>query len=182
MDESLDIVRRLLAGERVTTRGRFFTLDDVFIKPPPTPPVPILVGGRSNQALRRTGRAGDGWLGFACSPERFAHAVKLVNVEAELVGRSETDFDHGLVVWCGFGNPREARTRLAAEMESLYKLPFERFARYCPCGTPEAVAAELAEYLPNGCERFSIIPVAADVSEEIDAVGAVRAELARLHT
>lgn len=177
MDESLTIVRRLLAGETVTARGEFFDLDAVTIAPAPSPPVPILVGGRSDTALRRTARAGDGWLGFACSPERFAHGVKLVAAEAARVGRHDVGFDHGLVVWCGFGAPSDARDRLGAEMESLYKLPFERFARYCPCGTPGEVAAQLAEYLPSGCRRFSIIPVGRDLAHELDAVAAVGAAL-----
>jgi len=180
MDEALGIVRGLLSGESLTWHGEFFTVDDVTVKPAPTPPVPILVGGRSDQAVRRTARAGDGWLGFACSPERFAQAVKHVAVEAERLGRTDVAFDHGLVAWCGFGpSVEEARERLGAEMESLYKLPFTRFARYCPCGTPTEVAAQLAEYLPSGCERFSIIPVGRDLAHEIESVAAVRAELAR---
>lgn len=179
MDESLEILERLMAGERVTWHGDFFTLDDVCIRPQPASPVPILIGGRSDVALRRTARLGQGWLGFACSPERFSQAVKIVDVEAERVGRTGIHFDHGLVAWCGFGTGREARDRLGAEIESLYKLPFERFARYCPCGTPEEVAEQLAEYVPAGCRRFSIIPVGSDPAHEIEAVAAIRAELAR---
>jgi alkanesulfonate monooxygenase SsuD/methylene tetrahydromethanopterin reductase-like flavin-dependent oxidoreductase (luciferase family) len=180
MDEALAIVRTLLAGDAVTCQGEFFSVDDVSIKPAPPSPVPILVGGRSDAALQRTARSGDGWLGFACSPDRFAQGVKFVATEAERLGRGDAAFDHGLVVWCGFGHGADARDRLAAEMESLYKLPFERFSRYCPCGTPAEVARKLAAYAPAGCERFSIIAVGRDVDHEIESVAAVRSELARL--
>ena len=174
MDESLTILRALLAGGRVRHDGAFYAVDDVTILPVPDPPVPVLVGGRSDAALRRAGRLGDGWLGFACSPTRFDHAVKLVAVEAERAGRDADAFDHGLVVWCGFGSDGDARERLAAEVERLYKLPFERFERYCPYGTPAEVAESLAEYVPAGCRRFSIIPVGADPAAEADAVAEVR--------
>ncbi len=45
-DECLSIVRRLLAGDSVTYAGQFFQLRDASIAPAPSPPVPILVGGR----------------------------------------------------------------------------------------------------------------------------------------
>jgi alkanesulfonate monooxygenase SsuD/methylene tetrahydromethanopterin reductase-like flavin-dependent oxidoreductase (luciferase family) len=70
MDESLTVLRRLLAGDAVTCRGEFFDLDDVRVLPAPDPPVPIVVGGRSDAAVRRAGRLGDGWLGIWVSPQR----------------------------------------------------------------------------------------------------------------
>jgi hypothetical protein len=39
--------------------GEFFDLDDALIVPPPAEPIPIIVGGRSNAAVRRAGRLGD---------------------------------------------------------------------------------------------------------------------------
>lgn len=180
MDESLAIVQRLLAGERLTWRSDFYDLDDICVKPAPATPVPVLVGGRSDAALRRTARMGRGWLGFACSPERFGQAVKLIDAEAERIGRSEIDFDHGLVVWCGYGTGDDARDRLRDEIEAIYKLPFSKFARYCPWGTPADVAEQLAEYVPAGCGRFSIIAVGSDPGHETEAVAETRTALAGL--
>ena len=61
MDEALTALRPLVAGSEVTMSGDFFTLDRVRILPPPA--VPIVIGGRSDAALRRVARHGDGWLG-----------------------------------------------------------------------------------------------------------------------
>src|SRR4051794_15604303 len=47
-DESLSIVRRLLGGEIVDHRGAAFPLERAAIAPPPQPPVPVVVGGRSS--------------------------------------------------------------------------------------------------------------------------------------
>ena len=41
LEEHLTIVRRLLAGERLTYEGRYHTLNDVVINPTPPDPVPI---------------------------------------------------------------------------------------------------------------------------------------------
>ena len=78
MDESLHVLRALLAGESVTFPGEFFDLHDVAVRPSPTEPVPVIVGGRSAVALRRAGRYGDGWLGVWVSPDRYASAVQTV--------------------------------------------------------------------------------------------------------
>ena len=72
MDEAVAILRALLAGERVTLKGEFFDLEDVAVLPKPPEPVPIIVGGRSEVALRRAGRHGDGWIGVWVSPGRYA--------------------------------------------------------------------------------------------------------------
>ncbi len=63
MNECLAIVRQLLTGKPVTYHGRFFDVDDAVIAPAPAEPVPIVIGGRSDAAIRRAGRLGDGWLG-----------------------------------------------------------------------------------------------------------------------
>jgi alkanesulfonate monooxygenase SsuD/methylene tetrahydromethanopterin reductase-like flavin-dependent oxidoreductase (luciferase family) len=70
MDEALTVLRPLLAGGEVTMSGDFFTMDRVRIHPAPAPAVPIVIGGRSDAALRRVARHGDGWLGLWVSPRR----------------------------------------------------------------------------------------------------------------
>jgi len=62
MDECLAIVRQLLDGNAVSYHGAFFDLDEAVVAPASAVPIPIVVGGRSDTAVRRAGRLGDGWL------------------------------------------------------------------------------------------------------------------------
>ena len=62
-DAALEIVRALLEGKTVDGDGEFFGFRGGKIRPVPDPPVPLVVGGRSDAALERAGRLGDGWLG-----------------------------------------------------------------------------------------------------------------------
>jgi probable F420-dependent oxidoreductase len=62
MDEALAIVRGLSAGGYFSYHGDVFDLPAVKIAPVPDAPIPILIGGHSDAALRRAARAGDGWL------------------------------------------------------------------------------------------------------------------------
>jgi len=83
-------------------------------------------------------------------------------------------------IWCGLARTREAaRARLAPTMESFYQVPFERFERYSPYGTPEDVAEFLSPYVEAGCRAFNLIPQAADEDELIAATAAVKKLLDR---
>jgi alkanesulfonate monooxygenase SsuD/methylene tetrahydromethanopterin reductase-like flavin-dependent oxidoreductase (luciferase family) len=178
MDEALAVLRPLLAGTEVTMRGAFFQLDQVRIRPVPEPRVPIVIGGRSDAALRRVARHGDGWLGLWVSPGRYAAAVELIAKYAAEGGRPVTGWQHGMHVWCGLGDSAAtARSRLAGVMEAFYATSFGLFERYCPCGTPADVAAGLRAYADAGCRSFNLIPVADSEQAAIEGADAVRVAL-----
>ena len=179
MDECLAIVRQLLTGKPVTYHGRFFDFDDAVIAPAPTEPAPIIIGGRSDAAIKRAGRLGDGWLGLWNSPRRFAAAVQLAAEEAAWAGRPEPPTRHAMQVWCGLADSRPAaRACLAPAMEAFYQLPFERFERYCPYGTAEDVAGFLAPYTAAGCTEFNLIPQSPDPGQAVAGAAAVKRFLA----
>ena len=62
MDESIAILRGLAAGRYFEHHGRCFDLPPVQIAPVPAEPIPVLIGGLSDAALRRAARLGDGWM------------------------------------------------------------------------------------------------------------------------
>jgi alkanesulfonate monooxygenase SsuD/methylene tetrahydromethanopterin reductase-like flavin-dependent oxidoreductase (luciferase family) len=164
MDESLTVLRELLTGHPVTLRGEFFDLTDAVVLPAPSTPIPIVIGGRSDAAIRRATELGDGWLGIWNSPNRFAAA-------ADLAGPGR----HAMQVWCGFADTGAvARSSVAQAMQQVYGMPFEKFERYCPYGTPEDVAEFLAPYVAAGCTEFNLIPQAPDDDEALAGVAAVR--------
>jgi probable F420-dependent oxidoreductase len=180
MDESLVVVRRLLQGDPVTHEGDAFALVDASIRPAPDPPVPIVVGGRSAAALRRAGSAGDGWLGVFVDASRFRDSVATVEDVAAQEGRDPARLQHGMLAWCGFGSTREgARPALARAMESLYQLPFERFERYSPYGTPDDVASMVAAYVDSGASYVLLAGVGDDLEEVVTGAADVRSLLRR---
>jgi probable F420-dependent oxidoreductase len=62
LDESIAILRGLAAGGYFEFDGKSFTLPPVKIAPVPAEPIPVLIGGHSDAALRRAARLGDGWM------------------------------------------------------------------------------------------------------------------------
>ena len=172
-DEALSILLRLATGEPVDHDGEFYRFEKAWIRPAPSPRVPILIGGRSNAALARAARYGDGWLASWCSARRFAEAAAEIARRASALDRAPRE--HGLQLWVGIDDdPARARARLAKAMEAFYRIPFERFEKYSPCGTPEDVAAWLAPYRDAGCRLFNLMPIAGDEATAIDAVQRVK--------
>jgi alkanesulfonate monooxygenase SsuD/methylene tetrahydromethanopterin reductase-like flavin-dependent oxidoreductase (luciferase family) len=175
-DESLIALRGLLRGEPFSHDCEFFAFENAWIRPAPDPPVPIVIGGRSNAALRRAARLGDGWLGVWCSPRRYLAA--LARVESEAAGR-KVAWRHGLQVWVGLDDDRtRARERLAKRMQGVYRIPFERFEKYSPYGPPREVADFLAGYVEAGCREFNVMAVAESPERAVDGVAAIRDRLA----
>ena len=173
-NESLEIIRGLMTGDAIDFSGEFFELDQARIKPAVRPNIPIIIGGRSNAALTRTARYGDGWVGTWCSARRFGEAVAIIAEEAEALGRGKVDWQHGYQPWVGAAATTEkARNLVAAEMESFYKVPFAAFEKYTPYGTPAQVADLLRPYVDAGCSMFNLKVVAKTDHEAIEAASEI---------
>ncbi|MEV0592930.1 TIGR03619 family F420-dependent LLM class oxidoreductase [Nonomuraea cavernae] len=62
MDEAIEVFRGLTSGGYFEYHGEFYDLPPVKMSPAPSEPIPVLVGGHSDAALRRAARLGDGWM------------------------------------------------------------------------------------------------------------------------
>ena len=62
MDEEIAIMRGLMAGGYFEFHGEVFDVPSIKMCPTPSAPVPILIGGHHEAALRRAARDGDGWV------------------------------------------------------------------------------------------------------------------------
>ncbi len=74
-DEYLAAMRQLWSAERPAYEGRFVSFGGIQAYPRPSGPVPIVVGGHTDAALRRAVEQGHGWYGFALDVERTAACV-----------------------------------------------------------------------------------------------------------
>jgi probable F420-dependent oxidoreductase len=90
MDESLAIVRGLAAGGYFEFHGEIFDVPLIKLAPTPSAPVPVLIGGHGEAALRRAATSGDGWLHGGGKPSdlpRLLTRLQELRAECGTAGR-----------------------------------------------------------------------------------------------
>jgi probable F420-dependent oxidoreductase len=80
-DEALDIFRTVWSDDPASYEGRHHRFSDLRVLPQPAHRIPILVGGRSDAALRRATTRGDGYQGLSTPPDELAALVRRLRSE-----------------------------------------------------------------------------------------------------
>jgi alkanesulfonate monooxygenase SsuD/methylene tetrahydromethanopterin reductase-like flavin-dependent oxidoreductase (luciferase family) len=90
-EEAFAIIRRLVAGERVSFSGRYFEVDDAVLLPPPARRIPLMAGTTGERMLSITLPHVDRWntwyLWFENTPSKLAELNRTIDEAAERAGR-----------------------------------------------------------------------------------------------
>lgn len=161
LDEGLEIVMGLLRGEAVDHPGPLLPTRSPALEPVPAVLPPLVVGGRSDAALRRAARTADGWLGVWMSGRRVREVrLRLHELAAEYdrppVGLLLMVFVHVT------DDVVAGRAEAAAFVRGQYGLPFENLERWTVVGDVAHVAARLAELRAAGVDGFVLMAASAD--------------------
>jgi probable F420-dependent oxidoreductase len=144
LDETIRLWRHLWSGAPGPFEGRFHSFEDFTFSPLPVQAggPPIVVGGRSEPALRRAGTVGDGYQSSALGPGQYAQRVPVVRAAAEAAGRPMPSLS--------------ARVRVEFEPAS---------DGYAMRGTPEEIAAEVRAFADLGVGHMALSFVTTDPAE-----------------
>ena len=93
MDEQIDVLRGLLGGGYFEYHGEVFEVPSIKMSPTPTKPVPILIGGHHDAALRRAALVGDGWLHGGGDPEDLPGLLERLTELRREYGTLDKDFE-----------------------------------------------------------------------------------------
>jgi alkanesulfonate monooxygenase SsuD/methylene tetrahydromethanopterin reductase-like flavin-dependent oxidoreductase (luciferase family) len=102
-EEAFEIVRRLLAGERVTFHGRYHSVEDALLLPPPARRPKLMVGANQPRMLSITLPHVDSWntwySRYGNTVEGFAVENARVSEAAEQAGRDPATIERSACVW-----------------------------------------------------------------------------------
>jgi probable F420-dependent oxidoreductase len=93
IDEQIDVLRGLMGGDYFEYHGDVFEIPSIKLCPVPTKPVPILIGGHHDAALRRAARVGDGWLHGGGDPEDLPGLLARLTELRREYGTLDKDFE-----------------------------------------------------------------------------------------
>ena len=176
--EGIDIVRTLWRDSPASFKGRFTQFEGVSIDPKPVqkPAPPIWVGGRSDAALARAGRQGDGWISYVVQPERYKQSVAKIEAAAAAAGRSLEGFVKAHLTFITVGKDYESAERIWVDrLSKRYAQDFAPLTKkYGIIGTPEQCAEQLQRFIEAGCSYFVLNPIcdAPDEAEQIETYAA----------
>jgi probable F420-dependent oxidoreductase len=153
--ESVAVIRKLLAGEPVVYDGQFFRLHQAIVRPAAR--MPLYVGGHAEGALRRAGELGDGWImGPFGTVRDFPRAWTVVRDAARAAGRDPDALVAGRLVYVAVDDDRErARNALRTFLHGYYGSRFD-VDRYAIFGPPREVAARLVEHVEAGITKLML--------------------------
>jgi len=159
LSEAIPILRQLWSGKPVShPGGRYPAFDGVAMQPPPRQPggPPIWFGGRSELALRRTGRLGDGWLAYVVTPEMYAAALEKIAAAADASERALKNFGTGHLLFMRLDRTyEEALEAATVSLSQRYAMDFRRAAeRYAALGPPEQVAQRIRAFHAAGVRHI----------------------------
>src|SRR6266581_2767666 len=125
MRETVEVVRRLLAMERVSFHGEFVDMDDVEIdivhgdRSPKR--VPIYIGATGMKMMELAGEIGDGVvLNYMVSPAYNRQALEALAEGAARAGRTVEDVDRPQLIVCSMDPDREVALDRARELLTQY--------------------------------------------------------------
>lgn len=93
MDEMIEIIRGLSRGGYFAYRGRHYEIPSIKQSPVPTRPIPFLIGGHAEPALRRAARLGDGWMHAGSDAETLKRLLDRLRALRREHGREHAAFE-----------------------------------------------------------------------------------------
>jgi len=97
MDDMIQIIRGLLSGDYFGFDSEFYQLPEIKLCPVPSEPVPILIGGHSERALKRAARLGDGWIHAGGDFETLEKMITRLNELRKECGRDHLPFENHVI-------------------------------------------------------------------------------------
>lgn len=157
-DEMIVFMRRLWTEENVTFEGKFYSVQNATITPRPWQKngLPIWIGGRSQAAMRRTGRLGDGWLVSSIAPQEVEAGIKTIRAYAADAGRQVPEDHYGVLIPFYFAASGEKAFEIAGQsIRARADMPIGEFTAF---GDPDRVRAKVQAYIAAGATKFVLRP------------------------
>lgn len=176
LEEALAYLRAALGNGATGYKGKYYSLDEVDIRPKPTGDLPIVVGGSGpRKTPRLAGTYGDEFNIGIKKPGTLADRIAKVRAAAQEVGRDPGLIKFSVASPVLTGRDEESyRDRLSAAADERGRTPEEHEASWreagIPVGTPDQVRRVVDAAAEVGVQRFYMQHFSAPDLQEFEEI------------
>ena len=174
LEELVEILNRLGAGETLSYKGRHFDLDSVAMEPRPVQEggVPVLVAchwraGREAQ-FRRAARLGRGFMSISDTPEEYAQVAGRVQAYAVQEGKDFSQMESSFYMTVNLNPDPEAAAQEADRYLMLYYGANIWGERWGPFGPAQWTVERIREYARAGAGTIVVRFASFDQEGQLD--------------
>ena len=174
LEELVEIVKRLGAGETVSYDGRHFNLDAVSMEPRPVQQggVPMLIAchwraGREDQ-FRRAARLGDGFISISDTPAEYAKVAEKVRIYAGEEGKDFDQMESSFYMTVNLGDDPKKAAEEAEKYLLMYYGANIWGSRWGPFGPTEMTIERIRQYVQAGAGTIIVRFASFDQERQLD--------------
>jgi probable F420-dependent oxidoreductase len=184
LGEAAEIVTRLLEGEELIFKGRYYTIDGALARPGPLqePRPPLWIGGKGDFLLKTAARVADGWnFSWIGSIATYRQRAQVADQACEAAGRAPEDLRRSVGAYTLVGRTdADLRKRFDRLVERtpdgvLTEVSFEEFRRGGLIGTVGEVIDRIGHLTAAGVEEvvagIGALPFQIADEEDLELVG-----------
>jgi F420-dependent oxidoreductase-like protein len=168
LEESIEAIKLLWSGEKVSYPGEQIQLNDAQMRPTPVRPsgIPLLIGGSGEKrTLRMVARFANEWNSNASNHDVYRHKVEVLEQHCNDIGRDSSEIARSVMVGHIIGTTdaevRQRAARIQEIMPSMQGLSLDEVMerthdRGWLVGTPDKVVEDIQTLANLGVSRLML--------------------------
>jgi F420-dependent oxidoreductase-like protein len=180
LEESLQIIRGMFAGEKPTLDGKWYRVHDAINSPMPLGKIPIMIGGSGEKkTLRMVAQYAD-LSNLICAPEDIPRKLEALAGHCEALGRDRSEI---VVSYQGRACVAPTHEEAVAELDAYFEFSgigvgsmsdedAAKVRALVTHGSPDEVGEHFSELLTTGVDGFTVsAPVNGHVEGRVALLG-----------
>ena len=176
LEESLQIIKPMLNGEKVTLDGKHYQVTDAVNSPPPISKIPIMIGGSGEKkTLRMVAQYADESNLAGATPEEIPRKLEALEEHCGRLGRDRSEITVTKLTMCLVAptmEEAEADLREIAAVKGWDEATMEFAKAILIYGDPDTVGEKLQELVDAGLDGLTVdLPGNGHKLERIELLG-----------
>jgi alkanesulfonate monooxygenase SsuD/methylene tetrahydromethanopterin reductase-like flavin-dependent oxidoreductase (luciferase family) len=119
----------------------------------------VWIGGKTDLAIKRTARYGDGWFPSFVTPEEFKDGLAKLMEYGKQYGRTMNPREAGVLIFAHLSENRARAQEVTQKFFQGFPIPVESMPARCAIGSTEECIQKIQSYVDVGCSKFVLWPI-----------------------